>query len=205
MEWFRTRSNAKAQSIARRAGRPRVRAILRNGPALDRAALAFASTLFTGFLPVGGLWGAIVGTLIAAFLPSPLVSALLLGAVTVVGTVAVTRVQRSSGVEDPSEVTIDEVSGAWLACLLSGLQGPALFLPFALFCLFDATKPLPANFLDRTDSAFGVMGDDLVAGFYGGLLARVTFLVWSSALPMTVAALPTALAALAQMAALLRS
>jgi len=181
MEWFRHRADAKTRSVERRADRPRLVAVLRNGPALDRLALAFASTLGTGFLPpIGGLWGALAGMLLAASLPSPLVSAIALAAVTVAGTLATAWVQRTTGIEDPAAITIDEVVGAWLACLLSGLQGPWLLLPFALFCLFDLTKPLPANLLDRYDSALGVMGDDLVAGVYGGLLARVAMLAWSA-------------------------
>ncbi len=179
MEWFRTPSVSRARSVLRRQDRPRVRALARAGAPFDRFCLALASTFFTGFLPLGGLWGAFAGTGVAAMMPSPLASSCLLAATIAIGIALIARVHRAAGVDDPSEVTIDEVAGAWLACLVSGLHGTALWLPLAAFCLFDATKPLPANLLDRHPGALGVMGDDLVAGLYGGLLARAV----SAALP----------------------
>ena len=43
-----------------------------------------------------------------------------------------------------------------------------------LFRLFDILKPFPAGLIDRRmTGGLGVVGDDLVAGVYAGLLARL--------------------------------
>jgi phosphatidylglycerophosphatase A len=46
-----------------------------------------------------------------------------------------------------------------------------LLLSFALFRLFDITKPLFIGYCDRNfKNGFGVMFDDLVAGFFAGMV-----------------------------------
>ena len=200
MDLFRTWSAARAQAAARKIGRERVRAMRTQGPFPERFAFAVASSLYSGLLPKGGLYGAIAGSLLAAAMPSAMVSLTVLGVVVVAGTFAIAIVLRASGTEDPSEVTIDEVAGAWMSCLLSGLSGWGLILPFCLFCVFDATKPWPSNLLDRHPGAVGVMGDDLVAGAYGGLLSHASAALWTIVLPITTGALAVAADALRRMA-----
>ncbi|HVB67502.1 MAG TPA: phosphatidylglycerophosphatase A, partial [Acetobacteraceae bacterium] len=66
---------------------------------------------------------------------------------------------------DPGFVVIDEVAGQWVALL--GLARPGvwgLLAGFALFRLLDVTKPGPVGWADRQGGAWGVMGDDLIAG-----------------------------------------
>ena len=42
--------------------------------------------------------------------------------------------------------------------------------PFALFRLFDITKPGPIGWADRQGGAFGIMADDVLAGLAAALL-----------------------------------
>lgn len=80
---------------------------------------------------------------------------------------------------DPQEIVLDE----WLGCLIALLFVPWqplwTTLAFALFRFFDIRKPGPVGLAERKlPGAFGVLGDDLVAGLLAGLLARGLMLAW---------------------------
>ncbi len=81
---------------------------------------------------------------------------------------------------DPSEIVIDEVVGMWIALLpiasivtSRGLDALALWpgwiTAFALFRLFDITKPWLVGWADKRDDATGVMLDDVIAGIFAAL------------------------------------
>ncbi|GCE79420.1 phosphatidylglycerophosphatase A family protein [Komagataeibacter oboediens] len=92
----------------------------------------------------------------------------------------------ASGGEDHGWIVIDEVAGMWLAMFplaplpLSALRWTDvlwLLLAFALFRLFDITKPGPVGWFDRRHDAIGIMGDDIVAGIMAGvILTGIRFL-----------------------------
>ena len=73
---------------------------------------------------------------------------------------------RCAGIEgDPGSVVIDELAGQWVALL--GVPRPGwgwLLAAFVLFRVFDIAKPGPVGWADRRGGAWGVMGDDLIAG-----------------------------------------
>lgn len=87
---------------------------------------------------------------------------------------------RRTGISDPSEVVIDEVAGQWLV-LAAAPTEPLLYLAgFALFRLFDITKPWPIRWADRhIHGGLGVMLDDMLAGVFGAALLSVLAL-WKS-------------------------
>jgi phosphatidylglycerophosphatase A len=81
---------------------------------------------------------------------------------------------------DPSEIVIDEVVGQWIALLpiasivasrdLNALAlWPGWIAAFALFRLFDITKPWLVGWADKRDDATGVMLDDVIAGIFAGV------------------------------------
>lgn len=81
---------------------------------------------------------------------------------------------------DPSEIVIDEVVGMWIALLpiasivtsrdLDALAlWPGWITAFALFRLFDITKPWLVGWADKRDDATGVMLDDVLAGIFAAL------------------------------------
>ena len=66
---------------------------------------------------------------------------------------------------DPSWFVADEGAGMLIA--LAALPGSSLsgvLIAFALFRLFDITKPGPVGWADRRKGAFGIMLDDILAG-----------------------------------------
>ena len=87
---------------------------------------------------------------------------------------------RGSKDHDPSEIVIDEVTGQFIALLplsyASWMHGidilamwPGWIAAFALFRLFDITKPGPIGWADRRGDALGVMLDDVIAGIFAAI------------------------------------
>ena len=77
---------------------------------------------------------------------------------------------KESGNEDPSECIIDEVAGQMLACALSPLTPLGFALAFVLFRLFDISKLWPISAVERIGGGAGIVGDDLVAGLFAGIV-----------------------------------
>ena len=81
---------------------------------------------------------------------------------------------------DPSEIVIDEVAGQfialWAISYPSWAHGiditalwPGWVAGFALFRLFDITKPGPVGWADRRGDPMGVMLDDVIAGIFAAV------------------------------------
>ena len=99
-------------------------------------------------------------------------------AVTALGFYTVAEELKDRAGEDPSEIVIDEVAGQWLALLFPAvgfylrdhpMVWPGPLAAFALFRLFDITKPWLVGRADRRHDAKGVMLDDLWAGLFAGI------------------------------------
>ena len=94
--------------------------------------------------------------------------------------------------KDPKEVVIDEVIGQSIPIYLYEIahgtnkesKEAILFYIyiFILFRFFDIKKPFPVNFIDRKfKNSFGVIMDDVVAGFYV-VLTLIIFMIIKSKL-----------------------
>jgi phosphatidylglycerophosphatase A len=71
-------------------------------------------------------------------------------------------------------IFIEVVAGLATAALFAPATWTAAAVVFLLFRVLDVAKPFPAGAIDRSGrGGFGVVGDDLVAGAYAGILARV--------------------------------
>lgn len=81
------------------------------------------------------------------------------------------RAETVFGGGDHSRIVIDEVAGMATAALFAPASWTAAAIVFLVFRVFDVVKPFPANVFDRRVSGgLGVVGDDLVAGAYAGLV-----------------------------------
>jgi phosphatidylglycerophosphatase A len=73
--------------------------------------------------------------------------------------------------KDPKEIVIDEFLGQSIPLLLCGKEIFLILLSFLIFRAFDILKPWPCNYFDqRHKNAFGVILDDVIAGFYTFLI-----------------------------------
>lgn len=130
----------------------------------DFAGAALATSIGTGFFPVApGTVGSILAALVFVLFGRG--RPLLLVPIIALAWVGCHFGRRLWG-KDPSRVNIDEFAGCWIACMASpagwGLYGIALAL--ALFRVMDIAKPWPVSLLDRIDSPFGILADDIAAG-----------------------------------------
>lgn len=147
----------------------------------DRVAIAVATAGGAGFLPrAPGTAGSAAGVAVylaiggleaGAYYPHAIIFFL------VVGTWASHRVESLYG-HDSRRIVIDEVIGQMITfvTVTGGFPLPALqvLAGFALFRLFDITKPFPLRRLERFGGGVGVIADDVGAGLYA--LAALTLL-----------------------------
>ncbi|WP_295096983.1 phosphatidylglycerophosphatase A [uncultured Fibrobacter sp.] len=87
----------------------------------------------------------------------------------------VKKAMKDTGTEDPGWIVIDEVCGIFMALAFVPLefiiaQPWILAVAFGLFRFFDILKPLGIHKFEKFPGAWGVMADDLLGGFYAGIL-----------------------------------
>ena len=75
---------------------------------------------------------------------------------------------RKKGIDDPSEVVIDEIAGTWIAMygLPAGYSLPALFL----FRIVDIIKPVPICTVEKLPGGWGIMADDILGGLFVNMI-----------------------------------
>lgn len=85
-----------------------------------------------------------------------------------------------TGNDDPQTVTADEWAGQWMALLgvpmFFGSAALTAGVQLLLFRLFDITKPPPCHKLERLPAGWGILADDLMAGFYANLVGHAGYL-----------------------------
>jgi phosphatidylglycerophosphatase A len=146
---------------------------------LSRPADPFWATLIATFFGIGklhpgpGTWGSAATVLLWAGLSyelsptlrTPVIVALAI-LVTVIGIPASTQVCRASGCKDPQFVVIDEVAGQLIALIAVPLAWKTFLAGLILFRVFDIVKPPPVRQLESLPEGFGIVLDDVAAGFY---------------------------------------
>jgi phosphatidylglycerophosphatase A len=140
-------------------------------------AIWIATVAGAGFFPVApGTAGAAVGAALVALLwwkgPPPADQELLLIAAIVavyfLGVWAATEAEKHFGRTDPGAVVIDEVAGQFATLLCAPHHNwKWLLAGFLLFRIFDVIKPFPARRAEHLPGGWGIMTDDVIAGFYG--------------------------------------
>lgn len=105
--------------------------------------------------------------------------ALLAILITLIGIKETDKYETNGGEHDSSKIVIDEVAGVWFTiCMIQSIEPLWLqiALAFATFRLFDIWKPSVIGKIDRNMSGGkGVMLDDVLAGFFAGLLSLAIF------------------------------
>ena len=138
-----------------------------------------ASGFGAGMAPKApGTFGSLVGLIIGCLLLSLGHAALVIGIIvaTCVGTYAIS--QLSEATEDPGWIVIDEIAGQMLPLLaLIHVTFWGAVVAFLLFRLFDILKPGPVGWADKRKDAYGVMGDDLIAGLLALLVMVILYRV----------------------------
>ena len=144
------------------------------------------ATLVATFFGIGwlrpgpGTWASLATVLIWWLLtrwiaPSwqAVAAALLAAITTLIGIPAATRVARAAALKDPQFVVIDEVVGQLITLIAVPVSWKSLLLGFILFRGFDIVKPPPVRQLEQLPEGWGIVIDDVGAGFYALLIMQV--------------------------------
>lgn len=97
-------------------------------------------------------------------------------ATTVLGVPICERGARALHAKDPGSVVLDEIVGMlWTFSPLALFAGGSLnwrqaCTGFLLFRLLDITKPPPVRTVEKLPGGWGIMADDVVAGFISGAI-----------------------------------
>ena len=117
------------------------------------------------------------GTLMAVALYLPLAQLPLIYYVSVVVVAALVGIylcgKTSSdwGVHDHGGIVWDEFVGFWITMIAIQPEWYWILSGFILFRVFDIWKPWPISWLDsRVTGGFGIMVDDIVAGFFAWII-----------------------------------
>ena len=164
---------------------------------MTRLATLIGTVLGVGNLrPAPGTWGSLAALPMAWALhvlggfPALVAATVAVFALGVWATSVMTRGQDN---HDPSEIVIDEVAGQFIALMplsyASWVHGlditdlwPGWVAGFALFRLFDITKPGPIGWADRRCDALGVMLDDVIAGVFASIGVMLLAGLWHGVL-----------------------
>ncbi len=156
----------------------------------DRLALLWGTGFGTGYSPVvSGTVGTLVGIPLylllhrVTFVPCGTAVGLALyltvtALLFLAGVAAATRLEKRFRRKDPGQVVADEVVGYLVATCAIAPSLASVVITFVLFRIFDIVKPFPARRSERLPGGWGIMVDDLWAGLYANLAARVCLYVW---------------------------
>ncbi|ABD55151.1 phosphatidylglycerophosphatase A family protein [Jannaschia sp. CCS1] len=146
--------------------------------------------------PAPGTWGSAAGLVAGALIHMAGSFWLLFVATIAVSALGFWAVRAEVGDsdQDPSEIVIDEVAGQWVAlwpvsfgAWMTGAPitalYPGLIVAFLAFRAFDILKPGPVGWADRQHGAFGIMADDLIAGWLAAMVVAL-FAVFAHAVLM---------------------
>ena len=144
---------------------------------------------FAGLIPKApGTFGSLVGVTIAylviLFFPNPNLTIMLLAILfSIMGYKLVNEYETNGGIHDDKRIVIDEIAGVLITIgLLGNLKEDTLiklFFAFISFRLFDIWKPSIIGKIDKNaKGGLGVMGDDILAGIFGGILAGILYMIY---------------------------
>ena len=143
----------------------------------------FLTLFYSGLSPkapgtMGSIVALVLGMLIVQVL-NPTTLFLLAILISVIAIKQIDIYEKERGEHDSKEIVIDELAGMWIAMSVAGVTADSYLLAllaFIFFRIFDITKPSIIGKIDeKVEGGMGVMGDDIVAGFFGGLSAALSF------------------------------
>ena len=138
---------------------------------------AFSTCLGLGFFPKGS--GTVasffsIGFWILIGFYGLVATWICLGIITLASGFIVPLYEKLMKTEDSSTVVVDEWIGMGIAMATAGTNPWLIFIAFVLFRIFDITKPLGVRYFDQNYlKGWGVILDDVVAGFYALILVEV--------------------------------
>lgn len=139
-------------------------------------AVKILATFFgIGYLPYcPGTWASLAGVFLYILLNGYFIVYLCLTvAVLVIGFFVSQKAETRFGQNDSPLIVIDELAAILILLIFVPKSMPLLFLAFLVFRAMDILKPFPIKKIENLSGSWGIMGDDLVAGFYTVVIVRL--------------------------------
>lgn len=147
----------------------------------DRLKIFFATGFLTGYFPVAsGTFASFVALLMFIFIPDfsePYILIPVTLLFTFLGIYTSDFAEKIYGF-DPPQVVIDEFAGMWLTMFFVPSTFVLSSIGFVLFRVLDIIKPFPAKQSQSLKGGFGIMLDDLIAGFYSLIILHLLMLIF---------------------------
>lgn len=139
------------------------------------------SGFYTGYIPiVSGTFGSMAG-LILYYIPGFEKPVILIPAIILFsfyGIYAGGKFEKLYG-KDPSQCTIDEITGMWISLLWVPKNTFLIpLLAFIIWRILDIIKPFPAGKLEGLKGGLGIMMDDIVSGLYSLAIIHIILLIF---------------------------
>lgn len=148
----------------------------------DRAVLLLATGFSVGRIPLApGTYGSLLGIPICFVLAEIGFAVMVVAAVVFVlfAVWIAGKAERLISIKDAPCIVIDEMAGIMVAMFGVPLTPLSLTAGFIAFRVLDIIKPFPARYMDaKVSGGWGIVMDDLVAGFYSNLLLRAISLIF---------------------------
>lgn len=139
----------------------------------------FATGIFTGYLPYApGTWASFLTCIILWFVwPEHWYYQLLI--ILAVYPFAVYFADRGIAYfgYDGRPIVIDEMIGQMVALFMVGHNILAYLLSFLIFRGFDVIKPPPAKAWEKLPGGYGIVADDIAAGFYAAIVLHLIIIL----------------------------
>ena len=135
-----------------------------------------------GYLPVApGTWAAIFTSIVwlitfKTFQSTDTLQLIILPAVIIAGVYCSGKIINNSD-KDPSYIVIDEVAGMCLTLLFITPTYQNIIAGLILFRFFDIVKPLGIKRMEKIRNGWGIMMDDVLAGFYANVVLRLLIVI----------------------------
>ncbi len=88
------------------------------------------------------------------------------------GVIVGSKFERLYG-KDPSQCTIDEIVGTWIALIALPKTAGIVIASFLLWRILDIIKPEPARMLEKIKGGFGIMLDDVISAAYSLIIMHL--------------------------------
>ncbi len=133
------------------------------------------SGFFTGYIPIAsGTFGSLIA-IVVYLIPGFEQLQIILPSIVILffyGVYVSSKFENVYG-KDPSQCTVDEVVGTWIALIALPKTAYIIITSFLIWRVFDIIKPFPVRNSEKLPGGWGIMIDDVIAGFYSLIIVQL--------------------------------
>ncbi|HEX9251647.1 MAG TPA: phosphatidylglycerophosphatase A [Ignavibacteriaceae bacterium] len=133
------------------------------------------SGFYTGYIPIAsGTFGSLAAILIY-LIPDFERLEIIIPAIILLflyGLIVSSKFEKVYG-KDPSQCTVDEVVGTWIALIALPKTIFIVLTSFLVWRALDIIKPFPAGISEKLPGGLGIMTDDVISGFYSLIILHL--------------------------------